>query len=727
MVDSAITPAARRTITRLLLRTLCPLSPRQALSLRDSAGLLYSTPAKGTSSAVQPQEQRRSQAAEHPAGDGRPALGPGHQPLRQPGRAHAPPAGPLRPGHGLRAQLLQRPLCAPSRASMLTGLLSSRLPVNDNAEELPATAVTFVHYLRRAGYRTVLSGKMHYVGPDQLHGFEERLTTDIYPADFLWTKTWDSQGDPPRRVGLPGDARRGPATCARWPRWSRRPAPSPGATSTTTTKRRTTGPWGSCARWPGAGARRSPGRGSSASPTPTPTTPTSTCPGTGTATRGGRSRPPGPPADWRPHPIDVWTNAYHGVDAVAPTAEDVARARQGYYASTSYFDDKLGRCWASLSAWAWARIRWSWSPPTTGTCAASGDVVQAHRAGVGGAGAPDRAGPGSRRGSGWGVVSLVDLFPTVLDLAGLAPRESSRTPWTGTAWCPSCAPSGSRVAGRGDRGEPGRGHHQPHPGPGAGRHKLIYTHGQPDQLHDLRAGPWSGRTWPGRPALLLTPALARASSPPPGRLGPGAGRPGGAPEPAPAGLPQGGPLHRALRPLGLSASGPGRRGVRPPGLEPAVGPRPGRLRACRGVRPGRAPAPGSGAAPAACRAGSGVGLGVALQALQLVGVDRPQEARREEAGEESFQPPGLHHGVEAHPGLLPLRAHRVHGEGGLEPAPALDQHPPRLGLTDLGGDRAPAPPEGHREADHRPRAGAPHDGEVGELARRKPSGRWCSR
>ena len=27
-------------------------------------------------------------------------------------------------------------------------------------------------------------GKMHFVGPDQLHGFEDRLTTDIYPADF---------------------------------------------------------------------------------------------------------------------------------------------------------------------------------------------------------------------------------------------------------------------------------------------------------------------------------------------------------------------------------------------------------------------------------------------------------------------------------------------------------------------------------------------------------------
>jgi len=32
---------------------------------------------------------------------------------------------------------------------------------------------------------------MHFIGPDQLHGFEERLTTDIYPADFGWTPDWE--------------------------------------------------------------------------------------------------------------------------------------------------------------------------------------------------------------------------------------------------------------------------------------------------------------------------------------------------------------------------------------------------------------------------------------------------------------------------------------------------------------------------------------------------------
>jgi choline-sulfatase len=82
------------------------------------------------------------------------------------------------------------PLCAPSRAAFMSGQLPSRTGVYDNAAELPASVPTFAHHLRRLGYATVLCGKMHFVGPDQLHGFEERLTTDIYPADFGWTPDW---------------------------------------------------------------------------------------------------------------------------------------------------------------------------------------------------------------------------------------------------------------------------------------------------------------------------------------------------------------------------------------------------------------------------------------------------------------------------------------------------------------------------------------------------------
>jgi choline-sulfatase len=83
------------------------------------------------------------------------------------------------------------PLCSPSRASFMSGLLPSHTRVYDNAAEFAADIPTFAHHLRRLGYKTVLSGKMHFCGPDQLHGFESRLTTDIYPADFGWTPDWD--------------------------------------------------------------------------------------------------------------------------------------------------------------------------------------------------------------------------------------------------------------------------------------------------------------------------------------------------------------------------------------------------------------------------------------------------------------------------------------------------------------------------------------------------------
>ncbi len=87
------------------------------------------------------------------------------------------------------------PLCLPSRGSFMSGLLPSRTGVYDNASEVAASLPTFAHYLRRAGYRTVLSGKMHFVGPDQLHGFEARLTSDIYPADFGWTPDYRKPGE----------------------------------------------------------------------------------------------------------------------------------------------------------------------------------------------------------------------------------------------------------------------------------------------------------------------------------------------------------------------------------------------------------------------------------------------------------------------------------------------------------------------------------------------------
>ncbi|PKS09883.1 hypothetical protein jhhlp_004506 [Lomentospora prolificans] len=82
------------------------------------------------------------------------------------------------------------PLCAPSRMSMITGLLPLKIGAYDNAAQISSDIPTYAHYLRLAGYQTVLAGKMHFIG-DQLHGYETRLTSDIYPGDFGWVVNWD--------------------------------------------------------------------------------------------------------------------------------------------------------------------------------------------------------------------------------------------------------------------------------------------------------------------------------------------------------------------------------------------------------------------------------------------------------------------------------------------------------------------------------------------------------
>ena len=87
------------------------------------------------------------------------------------------------------------PLCTPARYAFMTGQNISRCNGYDNASYMPATMPTFAHYMRLMGYKTCLSGKMHFVGPDQLHGFEERVTTDVYPADFGWVPDWKNADD----------------------------------------------------------------------------------------------------------------------------------------------------------------------------------------------------------------------------------------------------------------------------------------------------------------------------------------------------------------------------------------------------------------------------------------------------------------------------------------------------------------------------------------------------
>jgi choline-sulfatase len=88
------------------------------------------------------------------------------------------------------------PICVPARSCFMTGLYTSTTGCYDNGDPYHSFIPTFAHYLTNAGYDTVLSGKMHFVGADQLHGYKRRLNTDVYPSGFIWSYPLPPKNDP---------------------------------------------------------------------------------------------------------------------------------------------------------------------------------------------------------------------------------------------------------------------------------------------------------------------------------------------------------------------------------------------------------------------------------------------------------------------------------------------------------------------------------------------------
>lgn len=72
------------------------------------------------------------------------------------------------------------PLCVPSRMTFLTGQHCSDVDVWSLGCCLGSEEPTFLHSLTAADYETVLCGRMHFVGPDQRHGFESRIIGDVH-------------------------------------------------------------------------------------------------------------------------------------------------------------------------------------------------------------------------------------------------------------------------------------------------------------------------------------------------------------------------------------------------------------------------------------------------------------------------------------------------------------------------------------------------------------------
>lgn len=83
------------------------------------------------------------------------------------------------------------PLCMPSRMSFMTGRLIHNIGAWDNVTPLRSDEITWAHRLQSVGYDVVLSGKQHFGGADQLHGFQAQLARDLHSERYHSIHMWD--------------------------------------------------------------------------------------------------------------------------------------------------------------------------------------------------------------------------------------------------------------------------------------------------------------------------------------------------------------------------------------------------------------------------------------------------------------------------------------------------------------------------------------------------------
>lgn len=413
------------------------------------------------------------------------------------------------------------PLCAPSRASMMTGRMPSDIGCFDNGDDFAASTPTFAHHLRRAGYHTALVGRMHFIGPDQHHGFEQRLTTDVYPADLDMVPDW--RRDPDDRLQWYHDA----------------DAVHTAGVSQATVQQdfddevtfRSLRHLNDRVRANRTAGERIPFLmvTSFIHPHDPYEPPQEHWDRFADVHIPDPAHPevPDPAADPHSHRL----RAMSGFDRHEPSVEQVRRARRSYYAAVSYIDDQIGMIRQRLEALGLAE------ETVIVVTSDHGDMLgekglwfkmspyeQSSRVPMIVHG-PEHLVP---RGRYANPVSLLDLMPTLIELARAEPAESAESPGGEGPGGEGLAPSrrglslleSARRERAGTSGPADRdlvieylaeGTLRPQLTLVRGRYKLVICPGDPDQLFDLAADPDELRSLADDPHHAQLAADLRAS------------------------------------------------------------------------------------------------------------------------------------------------------------------------------------------------------------------------
>lgn len=381
------------------------------------------------------------------------------------------------------------PLCAPARASLMTGKQISSMKVWDNASPLASDEPTISHYLTNAGYDTVASGKLHYIGPDQLHGFQKRLTTDIYPSGFDWLPT-SNRKEPERFID-----RRSHAQGYKTPRvgvrdWTRFLA------------------YDAEAQFRALEYLRAKGTGADAEENPFFLCVSFHCPHDPfQVTQDLWDLYEGEPIEIPEYPenmeetysvMDRWLNAYHGTDRYdIKDPESLTALRRAYYGLVSSVDCKVGQLMMTLEAMGLRDDTVIMFVSDHGDMLAEKNMVQKRSFYEFSARVPMII----NFPDGWKAgticeqpVSLMDLAPTILDIA----KVSDRMPMEAQSLLP-CIDGEAPYTREAYSESHTNGVYVPCFMIRKGKYKYVYIHGEDAQLFDLQEDPGEWNNLAGSP------------------------------------------------------------------------------------------------------------------------------------------------------------------------------------------------------------------------------------